>query len=100
VCSSRAQAELVAALAELSFRGTLRLPEDEDHCRDAMAELESRLNTAQGEFETITSERVAAEKKRAGIVARMIRWRIHGKRNIDSHGNEPKDESCRAPEIT
>ena len=100
VCSSRAQAELVAQLAKLGFRGALNLPEGSNRCREIMVELELRLDTAQSEFETIASERVADEKKRAEIVALMMRWRVHGKRNMASRGNESKDEGLGAPEVT
>jgi len=99
VCSTRAQAELVARLAKLGFRGALNLPERSDRCLEAMAELESRLDTAQREFETIASERVADEKKRAEIVALMMRWRIHGRRSVVSQGSESKAAAIEEPKV-
>jgi len=79
VCSCRGQAELVARLAELGFRGKVSVCGTEESCRKTMAELEAQLQAAVREFETIASERVADDRKRAEIVALLMRWRIHGK---------------------
>jgi methylase of polypeptide subunit release factors len=78
-CTSRAQAELVARMAELGMRGSIEVAEGEGECRQIVDELEARLKAAETEFETLASERVAEEKKRAEIVAILRRWRIRGK---------------------
>ncbi len=61
------------------MRGEVNAAEGESDCVLVLEELESRLSAAEHEFETIASERVAEEKKRAEIVAMLMRWRIHGK---------------------
>ncbi len=79
VCSSRAQAELVARLAQLGFRGEIETPDVASQCSEVLSELNQRLAEAQGEFETIASSRVADEKTRDEILQLLSRWFLHGK---------------------
>jgi Eco57I restriction-modification methylase len=79
VCASRAQAELIARLAELSIRGDCRVPEMETDCREMLNELDKRATAARVEFETIASNRVSDEKAQAEIVGLMMQWFVQGK---------------------
>ncbi len=79
VCASRAQAELIARLAEFSMRGDCRVPEKETDCREMLNELDNRAAAARIEFETIASNRLSDEKAQAEIVGLMMQWFVHGK---------------------
>lgn len=87
VCSSRAQAELVARLAQLGFRGEIETPDVASQCSEVLSELNERVAEAQGEFETIASSRVPDEKTRDEILQLLIRWLLHGK--PDSRRTDP-----------
>ncbi len=79
VCSSRPQAELVARLAQLGFRGEIEAPDVAAQCSEVLSELNERLAEAEGEFETIASSRVPDEKTRDEILQLLIRWFLRGK---------------------
>ncbi len=79
VCSSRAQAELVARLAQLGFRGEIETPDAASQCGEVLSELNERLAEARDEFETIASSRVPDEKTRDETLQLLTRWFIHGK---------------------
>jgi hypothetical protein len=103
VCSSRGQAELIARLATLGVRGALRVPDGERECRRLMEELGAKLEHAHQEFETIASERIADEKKRAEMIGLMMQWRIHGKpsprsRSETAAGEDAGSSSLRSSE--
>ena len=79
VCSSRAQAELVARLAQLEFRGEIETPDAASKCSEVLNELNHRFAEAQSEFETIASSRVPDEKTRDEILQLLNLWFLHGK---------------------
>ncbi len=79
VCASRSQALLVKRMAELDLRGDHSLPNDEASCHKALNELNSRVEAATVEFDTVASGRVSESKLRTEIVALMLRWLVHGK---------------------
>lgn len=79
VCSSRPQAELVDLLASLGFRGAIEVPEPEETCRSILDELNSRIETARREFETLASLRTNDDKQRAEIADLLSQWFLHGK---------------------
>ena len=95
VCSSRAQALLVKRMAELDMRGDRTLPEAEPACRRLLDELNSRVEAATVEFDTLVSGRVSEPKIRTEIVALMLRWLVHGN---PSPGQWHEPESAQPPD--
>jgi len=79
VCASPAQALLVKRMAELDIRGDRSLPDAERACRKLLDELNSRVEAAKVEFDTLASSRVSESKVRAEIIALMLRWLVHSK---------------------
>ena len=79
VCASRAQALLVKRMAELDLRGDRSLPNADAACRQLLDELNSRVEAATVEFDTLASSRVSEPKVQSEIVALLLRWLIHGK---------------------
>lgn len=59
VCASRAQALLVKRMAELDIGGDRSLPDAERACRKLFDELNSRVEAAKAEFDTLASSRVS-----------------------------------------
>ncbi len=90
VCASRAQALLVNRLAELEIRGDRSVPSAERACRKLLDELNSRVEAATVEFDTLASSRVSDSKSKAEIVALMLGWLVHGK---PAPGRRPEPES-------
>lgn len=94
VCASRAQAELIARLAELGMRGDCRVPEQESDCREMLNELENRVAAARVEFETIASNRLSDEKAQAEIVGLMMQWFVHGKPAVGIRAKQDSDSGA------
>jgi hypothetical protein len=78
-CRSRAQAELLAKLATLGLRGPLRLPTNEQACRDSLACLEVRLAEAQTVFQALAQSRSGDEKTRSQVVDLLMHWFLQGR---------------------
>jgi hypothetical protein len=97
VCASRAQAELIARLAELGMRGDCLVPEQESDCREMLNDLGKRAAAARVEFETFASSRVSDEKAQAEIVGLMMQWFLLGK---PAAGTRGKPETGIAAEAT
>jgi hypothetical protein len=78
VCDSRAEAELLAAIAETGYRGPISIPTTEEGCRILHKKLQDRLTRARAQFEQLARERAGSERLQAQIVEILWRWFIHG----------------------
>ena len=78
VCASRAEAEVVAAIAREGLRGRVSIPATENKCHALSRDLERRLTTARARFEEMAQERAGSEKLREQVVELLHRWFIHG----------------------
>ncbi|MBI1955938.1 MAG: SAM-dependent DNA methyltransferase [Acidobacteria bacterium] len=79
VCASRAEAELLAAIAREGLRGPVSLPATGKECAVLARMLESRLSEAKARFEELASERAGTDRLRAQVVDQLHRWFIHGR---------------------
>jgi len=79
VCASRAEAELVAAIAREGLRGPVSLPATEKECARLARMLESRLSEAKARFEGLAGELAGTERLRAQVVEQLHRWFVHGR---------------------
>jgi hypothetical protein len=79
VCDSRAEAELLAAIAETGYRGPISIPATEEGCRILHKKLQDRLTRARARFEELARERAGSERMQAQIVEILWRWFIHGR---------------------
>ncbi|MBZ5672075.1 MAG: N-6 DNA methylase [Acidobacteriia bacterium] len=78
VCASRAEAELLAAIAHEGLRGPVSVPTTEQGCHTLYQSLESRLSIARAKFEELAQERAGSEKLREQVTELLHRWFIHG----------------------
>ena len=78
VCDSRAEAELLVAIAEAGYRGPISIPTTEERCRILHQKLLDRLARARAQFEQLARERAGSERLQAQIVEILWRWFIHG----------------------
>ena len=78
VCDSRAEAELLAAIAETGYRGPISIPITEEGCRIIHKKLQDRLTRARAQFEQLARERAGSERLQAQIVEILWRWFIYG----------------------
>jgi hypothetical protein len=78
VCESRAEAELLAAIAETGYRGPISIPTTEERCRILRLKLHDRLARPRARFEELARERAGRTRFQAQIVEILWRWFIHG----------------------
>ena len=78
VCDSRAEAELLAAIAREGVTGPISIPTTEEGCRSLYQRLQDRLTRARAHFEELARERAGSERMQAQIVEILWRWFIHG----------------------
>jgi hypothetical protein len=68
VCASRAEAELLAAIACAGLRGPVSVPSAEKKCTALGSLLEARLAAAHARFEELARERAGTDKLREQVV--------------------------------
>jgi hypothetical protein len=78
VCDSRAEAELLAAIAREGVHGPISIPTTEEGCRILYERLQDRLARGRARIEALARERAGSERMRAQIVEILYRWFIHG----------------------
>jgi hypothetical protein len=78
VCDSRAEAELLVAIAEAGYRGPISIPTTEERCRTLHQKLLDRLTYARARFEELARERAGSTRVQAQIVEILWRWFIYG----------------------
>jgi len=79
VCSSRAEAELLAAIARTGLRGSVPIPDTEEKCGKLLPEFEAHLARARKRFAELAAERAGTAKMRQGIEDILWHWFIHGR---------------------
>ena len=79
VCSSRAEAELVAAIAAEGLRGPVSLPASEKGCLELGKMLRERLNEANARFEEIADQTAGSDRLRAQVAKQLHQWFVHGR---------------------
>lgn len=79
VCSSRAEAELIYAIAHAGLRGPVSVPAAEGECRFLVQSLAARLCAARERFEELARERAGSDKLREQVVELLYRWFLRGK---------------------
>jgi type I restriction-modification system DNA methylase subunit len=78
VGASRAEAELVYAIAHEGLRGPVSLPATEKSCRELARILQRRFTTAKTKFEELAQQRAGSDKLREQVIDLLYRWFIHG----------------------
>lgn len=84
VCASRAEAELVAAIALTGLRGPVSIPFDERESAKVLAEFEGRLADASKRFEELAQQYAGSDKAREQLVELLNRWFVQGKPSDNS----------------
>ncbi|MGH9397477.1 MAG: hypothetical protein ACRD18_11585, partial [Terriglobia bacterium] len=79
VCASRAEAELLAAIAQEGLRGSVSVPATEKECVILSRTLADHLKEARARFDELAQERAGTDKLRAQVVDQLNRWFIHGR---------------------
>jgi hypothetical protein len=87
-CESRAQAELLAKVANLGLRGPLQVPTNEQECRHSLARLEVRLAEAQTVFQALAQSRSGDEKTRSQVVELLMHWFLQGRGRRSARSGE------------
>ncbi len=78
VCDSRAQAELLAEIANTGYRGPISIPTTEEACRSLHKRLIEHLARVRAEFERLARERAGSERLQAQIVDTLWGWFLYG----------------------
>jgi hypothetical protein len=79
------------------MRGDRSIPEAAPACHKLLEELDSRVEAARVEFDTLASSRVSESKVRTEIVALMLRWLVHGKTSPRQR-HEPESDQPAHPD--
>jgi len=78
-CSSRAQAELLYAVAEAGLRGPVPIPDKETDCRRVLRHLADRLAGGRRVMDEMAETRAGDEKLKEQVAETLRRWFIHGR---------------------
>lgn len=78
VCDSRAEAELLAEIANTGYRGPISIPTTEERCRNLHKRMIDHLAHVRAEFERLARERAGSERLQAQIVDILWRWFLYG----------------------
>jgi hypothetical protein len=79
VCDSRAEAELIFAVAQTGLHGKILLPTGEQDCQRALQALNSRLEKGHTRLAELAEARAGTDKLREQLVDVLRRWFIHGR---------------------
>ncbi len=79
VCESRAEAELVYAIATAGLRGPVLLPTTEKECNQLSKLLAARLTEGRKKLEQLADQRAGTDKLREQVLEILQRWFIQGK---------------------
>ncbi|MCA1850590.1 MAG: hypothetical protein LC672_05985, partial [Acidobacteria bacterium] len=79
VCDSRAEAELLAAIASAGLRGPVSIPATESGCVQLARSLEARIAQGKVNLEELAKQYAGSEKLREQVVSTLMRWFIQGK---------------------
>ena len=79
ICESRAEAELVAALASAGLHGEIDIPKTEKECMSLVHQLESRIETGMQKIEELAGQYAGTDKIREQVAAILKQWLITGR---------------------
>jgi hypothetical protein len=79
VCDSRAEAELVCAIARAGLHIEVVIPNSESACRKLSHQLESRMNEGVAKLEELAQQYAGTDKVREQVAAILKQWFIVGK---------------------
>jgi methylase of polypeptide subunit release factors len=90
VCDSRAEAELIAAVASTGTHGPVSLPTNENGCAQALEALNRRIEEGKTKMEALAAERAGSDKLREQLFAILFRWFTQGfpKPEARSHASD------------
>ena len=88
VCATRAEAELLYAIAAQGLRGPISIPTTEENCVRLVTALENRLADARSRFEDLAAARAGTDELRERVVDFLHKWFVNGKEDIT--GNLPR----------
>src|SRR5258706_5833362 len=78
ICESRAEAELVAAIARAGLRGQITIPTTEKEWLSLTRQLESRLEIGRQKLEELAQQYAGTDKIREQVAAILKQWFIVG----------------------
>ncbi|MEW6209263.1 MAG: hypothetical protein AB1631_12905 [Acidobacteriota bacterium] len=81
VCSSRAEAELVYAIARAGLRGAVSIPASEKESNRVLKAMESRLTEGRKLMEEMAGQLAGTDKLREQIAEVLHRWFVSGKKD-------------------
>ncbi len=79
ICESRAEAELVAAIARTGLRGQIKVPTTEKECLSLTRQLNSRLETGMQKFDELAQQYAGTDRVREQLAAILKQRFILGK---------------------
>lgn len=79
ICSSRAEAELIAAVAATGWRGQLSIPKTESECRDLAGRLETRLRDGHAKFRELAQQRAGTKRLQEQVIDQLAQWFVNGR---------------------
>ena len=79
VCGSRAEAELVAAIASNDLRGPVSVPATDEECKSVREALDKRLREGRHRIQQLAEQRAGTEKLREQVAELLDRWFIFGR---------------------
>ncbi len=79
VCDSRAEAELLVAIAHAGLRGPVSIPTTENKCGSLAQSLAGRITEGNDKIEAVAKQYAGADKLREQVVSILTRWFIQGK---------------------
>lgn len=78
ICSSRVEAELIAAIARAGVRGPVSIPIGERDAASLLSDLNKRLNDTSTKFEELAQQYAGTDKVREQLIDLLRRWSVEG----------------------
>lgn len=88
-CASRAQAELVARLANLGIKGKARTAVNPEKSQDLLQRLNSRIDTARSRFKELAASRTGDQRIQAQMEELLMSWFVLGHEQAEQPRTKP-----------
>jgi hypothetical protein len=79
VCDTRPEAELLFAIAETGFHGSVRIPHFEIECRDLLARWQERMTAGRRLIEEAAANRAGSDRLREQLVRILVDRFVYGR---------------------
>jgi hypothetical protein len=79
VCASRAEAELLLAIANTGLRGQVRIPHQDPECRSLTTQLSARMMQAEERFAQLAGERAGSDRLKEQVLDTLRTWFVDGR---------------------